>query len=229
MADSARFQNLIRAKLMKRGGVGYVQPESGTFPSIEDFHALITACGALPCAAWLDGTTAAEQSTEEWLAFLVDKGVVALNIIPDRNWNIADSKARELKVRNLHRVVEVAQEMDLPLNIGTEMNSFGQKLVDDFDAPELAPVRQAFLDGAHFVYGHIVMQRALGLGYQSQWAQDHLASRRERNAFYTELGYRVPPGAAGLARLQALTAAMSPDQILSSSGEQVATQRLPGD
>jgi hypothetical protein len=219
MADSPKFQNLIRAKLMKRGGVGYVQPESGMFPSIEDFHALITACGALPCAAWLDGTTAAEQSTEEWLAFLVARGVVALNIIPNRNWNIADSKVRELKVRNLHRVVEVAQEMDLPLNVGTEMNSFGQKLVDDFDAPELAPVRQAFLDGAHFVYGHTVMQRALGLGYQSQWTQEHLASRRERNAFYTELGYRVPPSAAGLARLRALTAAMSPDQILSSSGE----------
>jgi hypothetical protein len=219
MADSAKFQNLIRAKLMKRGGVGYVQPESGMFPSIEDFHTLITACGALPCAAWLDGTTAAEQSMEEWLAFLVTKGVVVLNIIPDRNWNIADPKIRELKVRNLHRVVEVAQEMDLPLNVGTEMNSFGQKLVDDFDAPELAPVRRAFLDGAHFVYGHTVMQRALGLGYQSQWAQAHLASRRERNVFYTELGYRVPPGAAGIARLQTLTAVMSPDQILSSSGE----------
>jgi hypothetical protein len=218
MADSAKFQNMVRAKLMKRGGVGYVQPESGAFPSIEDFHALITACGALPCAAWLDGTTAAEQSIEEWLAFLVDKGVVALNIIPDRNWNVADSKVRELKVRNLYRVVEVAQEMDLPLNAGTEMNSFGQKLADDFDAPELAPLCQAFLDGAYFVYGHTVMQRALGLGYQSQWAQGHLASRRERNAFYTELGYRVPPGAAGLARLQALTAAMSPDQILSAAG-----------
>jgi hypothetical protein len=226
ITDSAKFQNLIRAKLMKRGGVGYVQPESGMFPSIEGFQALITACGALPCAAWLDGTTAAEQSIEEWLAFLVAKGVVALNIIPDRNWNIADSKVRELKVRNLYRVVEVAQEMDLPLNVGTEMNSFGQKLVDDFDAPELAPVRQAFLDGAHFVYGHTVMQRALGLGYQSQWTQEHLALRRERNAFYTELGYRVTPGAAGFARLQALTPAMSPDQILSSSGEQVTARRL---
>ena len=51
------------------------------------------------------------------------------------------------------------------------MNSPGNKLVDDFDAPELAPMRQAFLDGAHFIYGHTVMQRTLGLGYQSAWAQ----------------------------------------------------------
>ena len=51
------------------------------------------------------------------------------------------------------------------------MNAPGKKLVDDFDAPELAPVRQAFLDGAHFIYGHTVMQRAVGLGYQSEWAR----------------------------------------------------------
>jgi hypothetical protein len=201
MADPPTFQNLIRTRLMKRGSVGYVQPQSGMFPSLEDLHTLVTACGALPCAAWLDGTTAVEQDPEAWLDFLVSKGVVALNIIPDRNWNIADPTVRKLKVRNLHRIVKIAQEMDLPLNTGTEMNSFGQKLVDTLDAPELAPVRQAFLDGAHFVYGHTVMQRNLGLGYHSSWAQSHLPTRRQRNQFYTEIGYQVSPDQAGLAKL----------------------------
>jgi hypothetical protein len=202
LADAPKFQNLIRAKLMKRGGVGYVQPESGMFPSIEDFHALIIACGALPCAAWLDGTTVTERNPEAWLEFMAGKGVVALNIIPDRNWNIADPEVRERKVRNLHHVVEVAQEMDLPLNVGTEMNSFGQKLIDSFDAPELAPVRQTFIDGAHFVYGHTVMQRALGRGYQSEWAQSHLPTRRQRNEFYTKIGYQITPDQDGLAKLE---------------------------
>jgi len=201
MADSPKFQNLIRAKLMKRGGVGYVQPESGMFPSLEDFHALITACGALPCAAWLDGTTVAEREPEVWLEFMIGKGAVALNIIPDRNWNIADPTVRERKVRNLHRIVEVAQEMDLPLNVGTEMNSFGQKVVDDLDASELAPVRQAFVDGAHFIYGHTMMQRTQGMGYHSPWAQSHLPSRRQRNEFYTKVGYQVSPSSAALAAL----------------------------
>jgi hypothetical protein len=95
------------------------------------------------------------------------------------------------------------------------MNSFGQKLVDDFGSPELAPVRQAFLDGAHFVYGHTRLQRALGLGYQSGWAQTHLPSRRERNAFYTYVGYRVPPGRAGQSLLTRLRPDMSPAAILS--------------
>lgn len=215
MADAPRFQNFIRARLMKRGGVGYVQPHSGMFPSLEEFHELIVACGALPCAAWLDGTTAAEQAVDDWLGFLVGKGVVALNIIPDRNWNIPDAELRRVKLRNLYRIVETAREMDLPLNIGTEMNSFGQKLADNLNTPELAPVRKAFVDGAHFIYGHTAMDRALGLGFQSEWAQSHLPSRRQRNAFYTELGYRTPPGTTGIAQLRRCSPSMSPDEMLS--------------
>jgi hypothetical protein len=214
MSDTPRFQNLIRAKLMKRGGIGYVQPSADTFPTVDEFHKLIVACGALPCAAWLDGTSAGEQAIGELLDLLISKGVVALNIIPDRNWNIADPQTRRVKVQNLHHVVRLAQELDLPLHIGTEMNSFGQKLMDDFHAPELAPLHQAFLDGAYFIYGHTVLQRALGLGYQSEWAQTYLPSRRERNDFYAEVGYQVPPGKVGMAKLKLLDSSMSPADIL---------------
>jgi hypothetical protein len=192
--DRPKFQNVVRAKLMKRGGVGYVQPSPETFPTVEEFHRLITACGALPCAAWLDGTSAGEQAIEELLELLIDQGVVALNIVPDRNWNIADLDTRRLKVQKLYEVVELAQRLDLPLNVGTEMNAYGQKLVDDFDAPELAPVRDAFIDGAYFIYGHTIAQRTLGFGYQSKWAQNHFPDRGERNAFYTQVGRRVEPG-----------------------------------
>ena len=214
MADAPRLQNLVRAKLMKRGGVGYVEPESGMFPSLESFHALIVACGALPCAAWLDGTTTTEEAGEDWLEFLIGKGVVALNIIPDRNWNIPEPEAKRVKVRNLYRIVEIAQEMELPLNIGTEMNSFGQKVVDDLSTPELTPVRKAFVDGACFVYGHTAMQRLLGLGYQSEWAQNQLPTRRQRNSFYTRIGYDIPPGPEAAVRLRRFTPDMSPDEML---------------
>jgi len=100
------------------------------------------------CATWLDGTSEGEQSIEELLDLLIGKGAVALNIVPDRNWNVADPELRRIKLRNLYDIVEMAQELSLPLNVGTEMNSFGQKLIDDFGARELAPVRQQFLDGA---------------------------------------------------------------------------------
>lgn len=214
LADPARFQNTVRTRLMKRGGVGYVQPSHDAFPRVEEFHRLITACGALPCAAWLNGTTAGEQAIEELLGLLIDQGVAALNIIPDRNWNLADPDERLRKVQHLYEVVRLAGVLDLPLNVGTEMNSPGNKLVDDFDAAELAPVRQAFLDGANFIYGHTALQRALGLGYQSSWAQTHLPTRRQRNEFYTHIGYATPPGLAGLAMLRKLDSNAYPDEIL---------------
>lgn len=214
ISDAPRFQNTVRAKLMKRGGVGYTQPGPDAFPTLEEVNQLVVACGALPCATWLDGTSAGEQAIEELLSLLIAKGAVALNIIPDRNWNISDPQVRHVKVQNLYRVVELARKLDLPLNVGTEMNSYGQKLVDDFDVPELAPVRQAFLDGAYFVYGHTMLQRALGLGYQSAWANTHLPTRYERNAFFTRLGRQTPPGSNGLTRLKRLTPAASPAEFL---------------
>lgn len=212
--NPVKLGNTVRAKLMKRGGVGYVQPGPETFPSVDEFHRLIVACGALPCAAWLDGLSAGEQAMEELLGLLIEKGVAAFNIIPDRNWNIADPALKAVKLEKLYQVVELAQKLDLPLNIGTEMNAAGQILVDDFDAPELAPVRQAFLDGAYFIYGHTAAQRSLGIGYQSDWAARHLPARRARNAFYTALGKQVPPGPAGLTRLQQAGPDPSPEEIL---------------
>jgi hypothetical protein len=208
------FQNLVRAKLMKRGGVGYVQPGPTSFPSLASFHELIVACGALPCATWLDGTSAGEAAMGELLEWLISQGVAALNIIPDRNWNIADPAAKQLKLQKLVEVVDLARQLDLPLNIGTEMNAHGQKLVDDFDAPELAPLRHAFLAGAYFSYGHTIAQRVLGLGYQSDWAKAYLPVRRERNAFYTAFGRGVKPGGAGRAQLACLSPDLTPQDVL---------------
>jgi hypothetical protein len=212
--DFPSFQNTVRAKLMKKGGVGYVQPGPETFPTAEEVNRLVEACGALPCATWLDGTSPGEQAFEELLSLLIEKGVVALNLIPDRTWNISDPDVRRVKVQNLYEVVALAQKLDLPLNVGTEMNTYGQKLVDEFSAPELVPVHQAFLDGAYFIYGHTMLQRALGLGYQSEWAKSHLPTRRERNEFYTRLGRQTPPGSPGLAQLIRLTPAASPEEFL---------------
>jgi hypothetical protein len=214
--SSPELQNLMRARLMKRGGVGYVQPGASSFPTLDEVNQMIVACGALPCCGWLDGVSSGEQRLAELLELQISKGVVTFNVVPDRNWNIADPEQRRVKVNNLYQAVKVAGELDLPINVGTEMNTYGNKLVDDFDAPELAPVRQAFMDGAHFIYGHTVLQRSLGLGYQSQWAKAYLPGRRERNAFYTQAGYRVAPGKAGQSQLQALSSRLSPEEVLAS-------------
>ncbi len=191
--NRAAFQNTIRKKLMKKGGIGYITPTAETFPNVEEVNKLTTSCGALPCFAWLDGTSQGEQDIHELLDLLIGKGVAMMNIIPDRNWNIPDDDLRKRKVNNLYEIVEIAQNLDLPIIVGTEMNSFGQRLIDDFSAPELQPLNQIFLDGAYFIYGHTVMQRVGGFGFLSTWAQTHFSDRKSKNIFYQKVGRLFPP------------------------------------
>ncbi len=213
--DPAAFQNQIRGRLMKKGGAGYIEPDPDSFPSVEEVNALTVACGAIPCAAWLDGTTEGEKAMGELLALLMDKGVCALNIVPDRNWNIKDETERAVKTRNLNEVIELAKSLDLPVLGGTEMNSPGQKFVDDFSSAALSPHLDVFLDGGYFIYGHTVMERRLGMGYQSEWADTSLPGRRDKNAFYAEAGRLIEPGDAGRTQIDSLSPAMTPKEILS--------------
>ncbi len=171
--NSNAFNNLLRSRLMKRGGIGYVQPDRSTFPDLDEFHNIILSADAMPCSAWLDGTSAGEQKMESLLDLLISKGVAALNIIPERNWNIADPEVKARKVKELYKIVKLAQALDLPLLVGTEMNAFGQKMMDGFDSPELAPLNDAFMEGAYFLYGHTWLARHLKMGYLSDWSNNH--------------------------------------------------------
>jgi len=198
MQDRNAFQDFLRSKLMKRGGVGYIQPTPESFPTVQEFHTIMQSSGALPCAAWLDGTSEGEMHIEDLLSLLVDKGVAALNIVPDRNWNINDTQEKAAKLDKLYAIVDLAQRWDLPILVGTEMNKFGQKLVDDFDAPELAPVRDAFMNGAATLYGHTQLQRYAEIGYQSAWAEQHFSTRMEKNSFYRQAGQSILPDSHNL-------------------------------
>lgn len=214
LGDLPGLQNTVRSKLMKKGGVGYVQPSFDSFPDLQTVNKLIVGCGALPCHGFLDGTLNGEQAMEELLTTLIANGIVIANIVPDRNWNLKDPAQKSLKLQKLYDYVQMCRDLDLPLNIGTEMNSPGNKLMDDFDVPEIAPVRQDFLDGAYFIYGHTVMQRYCGMGYQSEWAQSAMSSRKERNEFYTQVGKAVEPGTSGKAKVVKLIQTMSPSDII---------------
>ncbi len=214
MGDTPFPHDAIRSKLMKRGGPGYMQPDAGTFPRLEDVSRAIRACGALPVCGWLDGMSAAEQDMEGLLAYMIARGAAGINIVPDRNWNIKDRAERATKVAKLHEVLALAERYDLPVLAGTEMNKAGQKLIDDFDTEALRPYREVFVRGADFGYGHTLLQRALRLGYQSAWAQRALPTRRERNAFYSAVGAAVPPGPETVARVAASGTARLPDALL---------------
>jgi hypothetical protein len=196
--DAAKFRTAIRSKLMKKGGPGYQQPDETTFPPVRDVVRMTEAVEAIPCSTWLDGTRAGEEDAGALADWFLGLGCLAYNMVPDRNWNLQDAAERELKVRKLGEAVAAARERDLIFSVGTEMNNYGQKVVDTFEAPELRPFWDDFRDGATILYGHTLLQRALGKGRMSPWAKATFGDdRAEANAFYLEVGRRgFPPQAA---------------------------------
>ncbi len=228
MADRPAFHEHLRAKLMKYGSPGYVPPEAGMFPKLNEVIEMVREAGGLPTAAWLDGTSEAESSIEELLDFLIDCGTVAVNIIPDRNWNIPDPEKRALKIRKLKECVEACRARALPIIIGTEMNKYGQRFVDDVKVPALSAFAEDFLQGALVVYGHTAAARCGPWTYFSSWAREHFGSvetiegRRLRNAFYRELGACGPLPARKLEDLRELEDDASPPEILRVCGRGAA-------
>ena len=203
------LQALIRSKTMKKGGVGYMQPDSGSFPLMANMNRFILECGAIPTFAWLDGTSEGEQCIEEYFEVGKSSGAAALNLIPDRNYTPG---VKNQKLQNLYAVVELAQKHHFPVIVGTEMNSPGNKFVDSFATAELSPLAPVFLRGAYIVYAHSVLQRQSGLGYLSDWAKKAFPSVADRNEFFEKLGRDLRPATED--RLHGLTANTTSVQIL---------------
>lgn len=216
LPDGPKLQGMIRTRMMKRGGVGYIQPGKGSFPQMADMNRFVLAAGGIPTHTWLDGTSDGEQAVEELLEVAMSTGAAALNIIPDRNYTASPEVDGDEKLDNLYRIVEIAEKLHLPVVAGTEMNSPGQKLVDDFESDQLLPLAPVFLKGAHIVYAHSVLQRKSGLGYTSEWARKNFPEAANRNKFFEKLGSAVGPDQEE--KLAGLEKSVSPEEILERIG-----------
>ena len=211
LSENPAFLNLIRAKTMKRGGAGYVQPDKGAFPTMADMNKFVIAAGGIPTLTWLDGTSSGERQIKKLLEVSMASGTSAINIVPDRNFTPG---LKDQKLNNLNEIVALAEQLSLPVVVGTEMNSPGQKFVDDFSSAELSPLMPVFTKGANIIYGHSVLQRQCELGYMSEWAKTYFPNRAERNSFFEEIGKRVRPENAEL--LNQFDEKTTPDRILNT-------------
>jgi len=208
--EGANLQGTIRSKTMKRGGVGYVQAGEGSFPTMSDTNEFILGAGGIPTFTWLNGLSDGEKEIEKLLEIAMSTGVAAINIIPDRNFTAG---VKDEKLANLQHVVKLAVSLDLPIVVGTEMNSPGLKFVDDLDSEELSPMAPIFLKGAHIVYAHSVMQKQLSLGYLSDWAKDNFTTTAGKNDFYEKVGTLLDPAKEDLlSELEGTK--ITPEQIL---------------
>jgi hypothetical protein len=215
MRNSVAFRELVRRRLMKRGGVGYVQPERGSFPALEEMVEMASSCGAMPTFTWLDGTSRGEEGAARVVEFHVSKGASAVNIIPDRNWNLKDPRERELKTRNLHELVAAATERDVIIVSGTELNKHGLPFADDLGCEALAPVAGPIRRGALALYGHTAMARFAGKPILGRWAREAFGDDlRARNEFYADVGRLLEPGPSAPERLGRACEASVPNGVL---------------
>lgn len=215
LKDLNTFLDLIRSKLMKRGGVGYAEPDPSSFPTLDAMIELAQAIGALPTYAYLDGTESGESDMNELLTYMSEKGVTAFNIIPDRNWNLKEPATKQMKIENLRQAIEAANGLNFPICIGTEMNKAGQPLVDNFEAVELAPFVDDFRAGGRALWGHTLLARSLDFGWGSEAAEQAFGkSRRNRFAFFKEVGTRFQPGSETLKKIRSRD--RNPEAVLSA-------------
>lgn len=215
------FVDLLRSKMMKKGGLGYVQPTADTFPLLDTVIPMILACDAIPMLAWLDGTSSGEAAPQKLLECAVAKGIESVNIIPDRNWNFKDPAESANKARLLNEFVAACVALDLPINVGTELNKPGQRFVDDFEAAPMKPHQPLFLAGAQVMVGQTRLLRYAKFGYCGAAAKAEFPGRRERNAFFAAVGALPAPDAAGRAKL----AALSPDQAFACLSDSARAAR----
>ena len=218
LGNPPALKDLIRARLMKHGGVGYARPDEASFPPLQQVVDMTLACGALPVAGWLDGTNEGEKDPVALFTFMRERGCVTANIIPDRNWNVK-AEERELKIANLHRAVAAAKQLELPILVGTEMNKHGNKFVDTFDSEALAPHLEEFRRGAHIVWGHTLLKMTAGVGYVGAWAETHFGDRvGEKNEFFRRIGAADYPGEAVTERLAELGSDAAPAELAHAVG-----------
>lgn len=187
------FENSVRSRLAKKGGLGYEQPTSKTFPKTEEVFSWIVKCGAIPLESWLDGTSEGESNPKKYLEDAYAAGARALNIIPDRNWNIRDIQEQKIKYRNLEGILDTARKMQMPVMIGTEMNKMGQPLFDDLTNVYLKPFAQDFISGANIIVGHHILARFADFAYVSGKAEQIFGKNiAKKNLFFNLVG-ALPP------------------------------------
>jgi hypothetical protein len=210
-ADPVKLQALIRARTMKRGGVGYVEPGEGSFPLMTEMNHFVIEAGAIPAMTWLDGTSEGEHAGQELFETAMDCGAAALALIPDRNYTPG---VKDQKLKNFQDVIALAEAHHFPIVVGTEMNAPGNKFVDSFETAELKPFVPVFLKGAHIVYAHSVLQRESRLGYLSTWAARQFASVEAKNQFFEAIGRTLTP--ATEERLRGLSSGVTPADVLAT-------------
>ena len=105
-----------------------------------------------------------------------------------------------MKIRKLEECVAAAESRDLPVNIGTELNKYGQLWIDDFSSEVMQKLAPVFIKGAEIMVGHTRLLRWADLSYTDAAASE-LGTVEDKNDFFAQVG-RLDPGTLDPQRLK---------------------------
>jgi len=221
VANRVALEGTVRSRLAKRGGIAYAPPDKHTFPPLRTFVEWVLSCKAIPMTTWLDGTSEGEADADKLLEYMGAQGARALNIVPDRNWNVSDKLEREIKVSKLRQMVAAADKRELPVNIGTELNKAGLPFVDDLAGPVLRDMKTSFIRGARILVGHTVLARYCDYSYVGTQANAEFGDdTAARNRFFAAVGALEPVDEVRDAELRARGAGAALNAVQDSVREE---------
>ena len=119
--STGKFQDYIRAVLLKSGAPCYVDESPEAYLSLEDLRDLYLKLGAMPCYPILGNpVTGGEEDIDALLDGMIARGVYTFEVIPYRN-------TRE----RLREILKGCEARHLPLFTGTEHNTLDEKPLTD--------------------------------------------------------------------------------------------------
>lgn len=210
LANHDALSRAIDEKLFVRGGSGYYSPDATSYPGVTQFFRDIAAAGAVPCLCWQDETFSGGAGVEALLDAAIGWGALCVGV----KFPVVWSECRPGFAERLGRMAEAARARSLPLLVGSNMlrdGDFGEWR----DAAELHALREDFLAGAFWLYGHAFLARRAGMGFVSDWASNVFSGdRAAANEFYSEVGRRAEPGAELEGRAAMIGQHMWPDEVV---------------
>ncbi len=154
VGEAAKFQDFIRAKLVKAGKPAYVEESKDAFIPVQRLVSMALDLGAIPTYPVMgDPVSPWEEDLDRLFDRLEAMNIHAVEVIPDRN-------TRE----RLLAIVSKAAERVFPIFNGTEHNTkTPMPLVDRFFFEEA--FRPHFERGARVLLGHQALKAAGKDGY----------------------------------------------------------------
>lgn len=176
-SSDARFQNMLRDRLLKAGGPAFVEESPEAFLSWERMVALWRAYGAIPTYPVLGNpVTGLERDLPALFEEIERYGMFAVETISHRN-------TRE----RFAQVLQAAQAAGLPVFEGTEHNT--KTPMPLLSSLALDPEFEPYLTrSAELLVGHDVLGRLAGFGYLDERGELSIPDRRAGLDFFAYVG-----------------------------------------